>query len=154
MLLYLVRHGKAKTKEEDPERALSDKGRGDVEKVAAFLKPKLSGLKVIWQSGKKRAEETARIIASAVGHEVEIIEKEGLAPLDPVSSVVETIVKRDEDLMLVGHMPFLGELAATLLTGATTDRTVEFRAAGAICLRRSENGNCNIEWTANPNNVT
>ena len=39
MRVYLVQHGQAKSEEEDPQRGLTDKGIGEVEKVADFLRP-------------------------------------------------------------------------------------------------------------------
>jgi phosphohistidine phosphatase len=39
MLFYLVRHGEARSEEEDPERHLTDRGVEEVKKVGAFLKP-------------------------------------------------------------------------------------------------------------------
>ena len=37
MLLYLVRHGEAKSAAEDPREGLSDRGRRDAETVASYL---------------------------------------------------------------------------------------------------------------------
>ena len=42
MRVYLVQHGRAKSEEEDPQRRLTDKGIGEVEKVADFLRPCVS----------------------------------------------------------------------------------------------------------------
>ena len=39
MRIYLVQHGEAKSEEEDPRRTLTDKGIGEVQKVAEFLRP-------------------------------------------------------------------------------------------------------------------
>ena len=39
MRLYLVQHGQSKSEEEDPQRRLTDKGIGEVQKVADFLRP-------------------------------------------------------------------------------------------------------------------
>lgn len=38
MRLYLIQHAKAKSKQENPARPLSRKGREDIRKVAGFLK--------------------------------------------------------------------------------------------------------------------
>ena len=59
MRLYLVQHGEAKSKTEDPQRPLTERGREDVARVAAFAAS--AGLQVgqIRHSGKRRAEETA-----------------------------------------------------------------------------------------------
>ena len=63
MELYLVQHGEAKSKTEDPQRPLTKRGRDEVQRVAAFAAK--AGLKVsqVRHSGKRRAEETASILA-------------------------------------------------------------------------------------------
>jgi len=63
MRLYLVQHGKAKSKDEDPDRPLTDQGRNDIKKVAVFLAEN-AGLKVtsIYHSGKTRARQTAEVL--------------------------------------------------------------------------------------------
>ena len=67
MRLYLMQHGKSKSKEEDPDRSLTDEGRSEVERVAAFLARTAPSESIpIRHSGKTRARETAAI-ASAVG---------------------------------------------------------------------------------------
>jgi len=60
-MIYLVQHGEAESKKEDPERSLTKKGRRDVEKVAVWAAQ--TGLKIeqIRHSGKRRAAETAEI---------------------------------------------------------------------------------------------
>lgn len=66
MKLYLVQHGEAVSKQEDPERPLSEQGTRDVQAMAGFLKH--AGIKVVrvWHSGKRRAEQTAIILAKVV----------------------------------------------------------------------------------------
>ena len=39
MRVYLVQHGESKSEEEDPQRRLTDKGIGEVQNVAKFLRP-------------------------------------------------------------------------------------------------------------------
>ncbi len=61
MMLYLMQHGKAKPKEVDPERSLSDEGVEEVERVAAFLEK--AGIKVaeIFHSGKRGLSRRLRL---------------------------------------------------------------------------------------------
>ena len=65
MRLYLVQHGEALSKDVDPERALSDAGRADAERLARFLAPRRLTLSRVLQSGKLRAQQTAEILAGA-----------------------------------------------------------------------------------------
>jgi len=59
--VYLVRHGKAKSKEEDPERHLTERGAEEVRRVARFLAAAGIQVSKILHSGKTRARQTAEI---------------------------------------------------------------------------------------------
>ena len=48
MKLYLVQHGEAKTKEEDPDRALTNTGKELSEKTACFLLNRLGSLLMLF----------------------------------------------------------------------------------------------------------
>ena len=61
--LYLVQHGAAKAEAEDPKRGLTAEGRHDVERMAEFLFTLHLPLDRIEHSGKRRAKETAEILA-------------------------------------------------------------------------------------------
>lgn len=63
MKLYLVQHGEAKRKEEDPSRPLTNKGIKDAEKVAKYISKLEVKAKKIFHSGKLRAKQTAEIYA-------------------------------------------------------------------------------------------
>ena len=66
MDLYLVQHAEAKPKEEDPERSLTDVGSENAERMAAWAARAGVRVEQIRHSGKKRAEETAEILAAAL----------------------------------------------------------------------------------------
>jgi phosphohistidine phosphatase len=59
--VYLVQHGRAKSEEEEPQRRLTDKGIGEVQKVAVFLRPLELRIDAVWHSGKARAQQTAEL---------------------------------------------------------------------------------------------
>ena len=65
MKLYLVRHGQACEPHVDPERGLTDRGKSDVEKVGAAVARKGVTVSRTLHSPKKRARETAELLASA-----------------------------------------------------------------------------------------
>lgn len=153
MLVYLVQHGEAKTEEEDPERPLSKKGIKDVQKVAAFLAE--AGIKVprILHSGKKRALETAEILATSVGTERKVEEVGGLKPLDDPGLWADRILKATKDTMLVGHLPHLGKLASLLLKGDSEKGTVNFKMGSVVCLENPGEGDFSVEWMVIPDLV-
>ncbi len=138
MRLYLVQHGEATSKEIDPDRPLTKKGKKDASRMAEFLKKK--GIKVIatWHSEKLRALQTAQILGKAVS--VEIVKQEDLAPNDPVNRWLEELNTRVKDVMMVGHLPFLERLASLLLAGDESLQIVAFKPGTVACLKREDAG--------------
>lgn len=138
MRIYLVQHGRPVSKEENPDRPLSDEGRAEVEKVARFLDKCGMRVETIFHSGKTRAEQTAEIMASSLNPSGKAVEKGGLSPLDDVKVTSKEIRGSEKDLMVVGHLPHLGRLAALLLTGDESRAVVAFQQGGVVCLEADE----------------
>jgi phosphohistidine phosphatase len=150
MLLYLVRHGEAKKETEDPAQGLTDKGGEDVRKTAsaAFkLTPRLSE---IYHSPKTRAQQTAAILAEHLKPERGMRPSDHLLPLDDPGVWASRVVGIDEDVMLVGHLPFLARLAGLLLCGNQETVCVEFGTASMLCLIRSGEGRWSVKWMIVP----
>jgi len=150
MKLYLIQHGEATAEEVDPSRPLTAKGRTDVQKIASFLKGAELGPMVIFHSGKTRARQTAEIIATQLSPGCQVKERDGLAPKDPVKVLAKEIWEMANDLMIVGHLPFLGKLAARLLVGQESKNVVAFRQGGIVCLQRSEDQTWQVAWMITP----
>lgn len=150
MRLYLVRHGEAKPKQQDPQRRLTAKGLRDVRKAADFIKPLGLSVDAVWHSGKARAARTAEILASVITVSQGALQREGLAPNDPIGLTAKELSSFDEDLMIVGHMPFLGKLASALVAGDESADVVAFQQGGIICLERDEGGIWRLGWMVIP----
>ena len=150
MRLYLVQHGKAKSKQEDPDRHLTGEGVQDVQKVAEFIKPLGLHVQTIWHSGKARAEQTAELLSGAVEAEEGALRHDGLAPNDSVEFLVGKMNHAEKDLMIVGHLPFLSKLAATLLVGNDASEVVAFRNGGVVCLEGESGGAWRLAWMVTP----
>lgn len=150
MRLFLVQHGEARPEDVDPQRHLTPKGLGDVTGVAEFLRPLDLRVAAVWHSGKHRARQTAEVLAAAVSPKARAEPREGLAPKDPVAPVRKQIERTSDDLMIVGHQPFLGRLAASLVTGHESREVVGFRYAGVVCLERDEGGDWRVAWMVVP----
>jgi len=150
MRLYLVQHAESKPEAEDPSRGLTEKGEADVKKVAAFLKPLGLNVAAIWHSGKTRAAQTAEILAQAVSATQGIIKRDGLAPLDPVQPIQEEVSRSSEDLLVVGHLPFMGKLASALAAGSESADAVAFQQGGVVCLERDDKGAWRVRWAVTP----
>jgi len=52
--------------------------------------------------------------------------------------------------MIVGHLPFLGRLAALLLTGNADNDVVAFQFGCVVCLKREGPGKWKLEWMIVP----
>jgi phosphohistidine phosphatase len=149
MELFLVQHGEAKPEPEDPERPLTEVGAQGAERVAAWAAR--AGVKVdeIRHSGKRRAEETAIIMARHLCPAGVVRPVTGLAPKDDVRPVGEEVARAEKRLMLVGHLPFLSRLASLLLAGDPERTLIRFRNAGIVCLVREE-GSWLVGWMTTP----
>ena len=81
MNLYLVRHAEPKSREEDPERPLTEKGLADIKRVAEFIAEHVN-IKVdrIIHSHKARARETAEVLADGLHPPLGISQVDGLDP--------------------------------------------------------------------------
>jgi phosphohistidine phosphatase len=150
MKLYLVQHAQAAPKEVDPERPLTEEGRQDTQKIAAFFKPLNVSVDYLWHSGKKRAAQTAEALAEVMEVRKEAAAREGLAPNDDVTVIKNEIEAAQHDIMLVGHLPFLDKLASLLLTGSESAGAVAFKNAGIVCLDRSEGNKWRLDWMIIP----
>ena len=150
MKLYLVQHAKAASKEIDPERSLTQEGLNDINKIAAFIEPLELSIENLWHSGKKRAQQTTEILAGAINVKNEISIQDGLAPNDEVDVIKERIISAGQDLMIVGHLPFLSKLASLLLTGSESSETVAFKQGGIVCLKCEDQNLWQIDWMITP----
>jgi phosphohistidine phosphatase len=150
MLLYLVQHAEAMKEEEDPERGLTDKGFRDIARTAVHVQKLGVRVRLIYHSGKKRAAQTAKVLADYLKPERGATGTGDLAPLDDPSLWSKRIAEMNEDIMLVGHLPYLAKLAGLLLCGDKEKMFVGFRMGGVVCLKRAGDGKWAIEWMIAP----
>lgn len=145
MKLYLVQHAKAASKDIDPDRSLTEEGISELKKVASFIKPLNLSVDCLWHSGKKRAQQTARLLAEDITINEEHTAHDGLAPNDDVKVIENQIMSKKQDIMIVGHLPFLPKLASLLLTGSDSSETVAFKNAGIVCLNYSDDNQWQLD---------
>lgn len=124
MRLYLVRHAEAAPGEPDEQRTLTDEGRGQARALGERLRESGVQLDVILTSPLLRARETGAALAEAIGGEVEPDDR--LEPGATAEDVRAAVAGRGETLVVVGHQPDCGRIAAEL-TGGTEP---PFPAAG------------------------
>jgi phosphohistidine phosphatase len=151
MKLYLIQHGEAKYEIEDPDRSLTSKGEKEVMSVSKVA----SGFHIIpskvFHSGKLRAKQTAEIFASALKiPDPSVQPVQGLNPNDDVHPWAKRISKEKEDLMFVGHLPFLEKLTSFLLYGNENARPVLFHYGAIVCLDQKEDKGWAVRWILTP----
>ena len=150
MALYLVQHGKSLPKEVSPEQGLSEEGIAEVERIAGVAKGYNIKVRQIFHSTKARARQTAAIYQAALDPQDPMAVMEGLKPLDDVEAVASEIAD-EQDLMLVGHLPFMERLVSFLITGAMGKKVLKFQNGGIVCLDRDpESGDWFIKWALMP----
>ena len=150
MRIYLVRHGEAVSKDVNPERPLSDAGRESIKKLCYFFAPLHLKVTEIWHSDKLRARETAEILSSAIVPQKGLCLMPGLSPNDPVSPMRKKIEESSQDLMIVGHLPFMENLASLLLTGEESQAALTFPEGGIACLEKEAASPWRVLWFLDP----
>ena len=151
MKLYLIQHGEAKPEEEDPDRPLTEKGENEILSVSKIA----SGLPIspvkVYHSGKLRARQTAEILSGVLNIPRSLVQSaQGLNPNDDIRPWAEQIPKEKEDLMLVGHLPFLSKLSSFLLCGNENARLVSFRYGAILCLEQKGDQGWGVLWMITP----
>lgn len=151
MRLYLVQHGEAVDKAENPDRPLTDKGRQDINRIAVFLARGRVHVERVIHSGKTRAVETAVLLSQVVGPGGVVEEGVGLAPKDPAVRLLEAAADWHQDTMVVGHLPFLGKAVSAFVAGDEDTPMVAFKPGTVACLERDEDsGTWTLQWFLRP----
>lgn len=140
MQLYLMQHGQSLNEEEHPEQPLSRAGIATVQESAAALKRLGLNFSAIVCSPKRRAHQTAALIAEAVRYPYsDIGESNALKPTAPPGEVLAFLrdLPENDSVLVVGHLPSLAHLAALLLGGEQQPR-LRFAPGGLTLLDCSE----------------
>ena len=121
MDLILWRHADAEEGERDLERKLTAKGRKQAARVSAWLTARLPGRYTVLASPARRARETA----DALGTRYKIVER--LAPGAAPGDILQACgwPSHKGTVIVVGHQPDLGRVAASLVSGAEGDWSVK-----------------------------
>ena len=151
MALYLIQHGKSLSKDQDPDQGLSAEGIAETERIAKLAKDADFTVSQIRHSVKTRARQTAEIFAGALNPKQGIQEVSGIKPLDDVAVYAEDI-DAAENIMLVGHLPFMERMTAFLITGSIDKPVFKFQNSGIVCLDKDPEAQAwVIKWALMPN---
>lgn len=150
MKLYLMRHGDYSADDIRHQNPLSEKGRDDITKLAIFLKPFNIHVGTLVHSEKLRANETAHLMATSIISKSPIEEWKGLNPHDDVVTFANNLEEHDDDLFVVGHLPFMNRLIGQLVLRDENKECVAFQTGTLVCLEKIDPGRWIIEWIVNP----
>ncbi|MBU1054008.1 MAG: phosphohistidine phosphatase SixA [Proteobacteria bacterium] len=151
MSIYLVQHGKSLSKDQDPQKGISDQGKEDSIRIAQVAKMYKINVSRILHSGKKRAEQTAMIFHEYLEPEKAIGKQDGIAPMDDVKIFAQNL-KTKSDIMYVGHLPFMEKLVSYLATGSEEYIVFKFQNSGIVCMEQHTGDitGWNIKWALMP----
>lgn len=150
MKIYLMQHGEALEKDQDPDRPLSADGIAAVKRVAAFLAKSGVHIPQIWHSGKTRAAQTAAILFETLGSDGTCEAHSGLAPKDPPELAGRNLEKQSRDTAVVGHLPQLAFIAGYLLAADPARPCIAFQRGAVACLEHDRSGTWQVAWMVTP----
>ncbi|MCF6248069.1 MAG: phosphohistidine phosphatase SixA [Desulfobacula sp.] len=148
MAIFLAQHGLSLSRDKDPEKGLSQKGKEETQKIADVAKFYKIPVTKIVHSAKKRADQTARIFKATL--EINNIEQiSGISPMDDVT-VFGNKIDPNSSILVVGHLPYMEKLVSFLTTNDSDIRVCKFQNSGIVCLDFDDAG-WFIKWILNPN---
>ncbi len=135
MNLFILRHGIAVERRrpgQDAERQLTAKGERKIGEAIAAMKAMRISFDLIFTSPYLRAEQTARLVAKRMGLLKKLVVSETLKPGADRHEFLRLLTKTDsENVLIVGHEPFLSHLVSTLISG--NERSLVVLKKGGLC---------------------
>jgi phosphohistidine phosphatase len=162
MNLFLLRHAKAQPRSPkwrpDSKRPLTREGESSMFAVARGIKALEVSFDVILTSPYARALRTAEILAEVYESE-KLFETAHLVPEAGAKEILDEVNENfsaANEIVLVGHEPFLSRLISTLLTGEG-GMTMEFKKAGfcKLTIEKLVFGKCAcLNWLLTPRQLS
>ena len=153
MKLYLMRHGEALSPQQDPQRGLTDAGKLKIKRVANHLKEMNVTFKHIFHSKKKRACETAEIMAQVISPELKLELHENITPNDDPNLIIHEINDWKEDTLITSHLPFVPNLMTQLTEQDAYLSAISFETGTIICLEKKGNESWKVLWATSPSEI-
>jgi phosphohistidine phosphatase len=159
MNLYILRHGIAVEHgaagyENDDERPLTGKGERKMWSIAEAIKALEISFDSILSSPLVRARQTAEIVAESLKCERRLELTDALSPQHTAKPLIQYLQDQRavDDVLLVGHEPFLSQFISLLISGNTG--TSVLLKKGGFCKLSTEHlkhGKCaTLEWLLTP----
>lgn len=144
--IYFSQHGLALDKTKNPDRPLSAEGIKQTQSIANQLKTSCIPVSKIFHSGKRRAQQTAEIFATALKTSKPIMFP-GMSPMDDYEILINNL--NTDHALYVGHLPYLDKVVSSLVTKTETKQIVQFKNSGIVCLTKNNN-TYSIAWYLTP----
>jgi phosphohistidine phosphatase len=125
--LTLFRHAKSSWDDAslaDHDRPLAPRGRKDAPRMGTRLRARKSRPSLILTSTAKRARQTAKLVAKAIGYPREFLQTDPELYLADTEAILRVVAAQDDgfaDLMLIGHNPGFTDLANLLVSALELD---------------------------------
>lgn len=154
MKLYLMRHGEAAFKGDDPKQGLTSQGKLAIERLAKKLADRRvhqttkqeMNIEQVFHSEKTRAQQTAEIMTNIIAPEVTPLCRENLKPNDHPEKLLTELETWTRDTLITSHLPFIPGLLALL----TKDQPVVSFDPGTIVCLIKEGANWRLDWVDRP----
>ncbi|MBT8438749.1 MAG: phosphohistidine phosphatase SixA [Gammaproteobacteria bacterium] len=150
MKLYLVQHGEACAKEINPDRPLTDQGKADIERLAAFFKQAGIQVERVIHSGKLRAEQTAERLAKVTASGMELETSGLINPNDNPKAFDWQSESWNRDTLIVGHLPFMAKLVSHLVIDDENKSITDFQPGSIVCLEHTDETHWQVIWMIRP----
>ncbi len=134
MQLFFLRHGIAEDRRSggsDDQRALTDEGRKQLALVGRAMQRLAIRPMTLYTSPLLRTKQTAEIVGSITGGQLTLTPE--LAPgctFDQIQPLLRQAT--GDQMLLVGHAPDMGSMAATLIGAGS--RAIRVPKAGLVCI--------------------
>jgi phosphohistidine phosphatase len=160
MNIFILRHGIAvergtKGFEKDSERPLTGKGKRQLRTSAGAMKRMKLRFDLILSSPYKRARQTAEIVAEELKLKKRLKFSDALkSENDPESVIAEIAGLKTtlENILLVGHEPYLSRLISMLISGNDT-MAMDFKKGGLCKLEMEKSDgapSAQLAWLLTP----
>lgn len=148
MILLLIRHALAAERDDtkypdDSLRPLVGRGRKTLQRISRWLGNRGLVPTTILASPWKRAWQSAGVLARETGAGKKTrVSCPALATEPTLEQIAQAIGARepDEIVALVGHEPWMGELASLLLTASPTRLAIEFPKGAVLAIELTSVG--------------
>ncbi|MDD1676705.1 MAG: phosphohistidine phosphatase SixA [Methanomicrobiales archaeon] len=158
MELFILRHGKAGKREENPRedriRPLTPKGKKEIREIARWMLNMHIELDWIATSPIERSRETAEIVAQVLRFQGRTEEWDALKIDQDPKDVLEQLSRKDSGSqgLMVGHEPMLSRTTSLLVSSTDSARIILAKGGlakiGNITLHPAPEGE--LEWLILP----